>query len=125
MDKSGIATSILSIAQPGIWYGNNVEESRNLARQLNEYGAKMGKDHPGRFGLFAVIAPPDVDGSISAIPPLRRSMRNSTGARRSSTSIRPRLIAAVASSRASRRDRSNTQPIPPARSHTWSSAARP
>ena len=59
MDKSGIATSILSIAQPGIWYGNNVEESRNLARQLNEYGAKMGKDHPGRFGLFAVIAPPD------------------------------------------------------------------
>ena len=53
MDKSGIATSILSIAQPGIWYGNNVEESRNLARQLNEYGAKMVKDHPGRFGLFA------------------------------------------------------------------------
>ena len=52
MDKSGIATSILSIAQPGIWYGNNVEESRNLARQLNEYGAKIGKDHPGRFGLL-------------------------------------------------------------------------
>ena len=67
MDKSGIATSILSIVQPGIWYGNNVEESRNLARQLNEYGAKMGKDHPGRFGLFAVIAPPDVDGSLREI----------------------------------------------------------
>ena len=67
MDKSGIATSILSIAQPGIWYGNNVEESRNLARQLNEYGAKIGKDHPGRFGLFAVIAPPDVDGSLREI----------------------------------------------------------
>jgi predicted TIM-barrel fold metal-dependent hydrolase len=67
MDKSGIATSILSIAQPGIWYGNNVEESRNLARQLNEYGAKIGKDHPGRFGLFAVIAPPDVEGSLREI----------------------------------------------------------
>jgi predicted TIM-barrel fold metal-dependent hydrolase len=67
MDKSGIATSILSIAQPGIWYGNNVEESRRLARQLNEYGTKVASDHPGRFGLFAVIAPPDAEGSLKEI----------------------------------------------------------
>src|SRR5262249_52147162 len=46
MDKSGIATAILSIAQPGVWYGNNVEEARGLARQLNEYGAKMVRDYP-------------------------------------------------------------------------------
>src|SRR5262245_28103358 len=39
MDKSGIATAILSIAQPGVWYGDNVEESRRLCRELNEYGA--------------------------------------------------------------------------------------
>jgi 6-methylsalicylate decarboxylase len=67
MDKSGIATSILSIAQPGIWYGNNVEESRSLARQLNEYGAKVVRDYPGRFGLFAAIAPPDAAGSLKEI----------------------------------------------------------
>ncbi len=67
MDKSGIATSILSIAQPGIWYGNNLDESRKLARELNEYAAKTVKDHPGRFGLFACIAPPDVDGSLKEI----------------------------------------------------------
>jgi predicted TIM-barrel fold metal-dependent hydrolase len=67
MDKSGIATSVLSIAQPGVWYGDNVEESRGLARQLNEYGATMVKDHPGRFGLFACIAPPDVPGSLKEI----------------------------------------------------------
>jgi len=67
MDKSGIATAILSIAQPGIWYGNNVEEARGLARQLNEYGAKMVRDYPGRFGLFAVIAPPDAQGSLKEI----------------------------------------------------------
>src|SRR5262245_57490400 len=67
MDKSGIATSIMSIAQPGIWYGDNVEESRKLARDLNEYGARMVKDHPGRFGLFACIAPPDVEGSLKEI----------------------------------------------------------
>src|SRR5262249_6849167 len=67
MDKSGIATAILSIVQPGVWYGNNVEEARGLARQLNEYGAKMVRDHPGRFGLFAVIAPADAQGSLRAI----------------------------------------------------------
>jgi len=67
MDKSGIATSILSVVQPGVWYGNNVEESRSLARQLNEYAAKLVKDHPGRFGLFAVIAPPDAQGSLKEI----------------------------------------------------------
>ena len=67
MDKSGIATSILSIVQPGVWYGNNVEEARGLARRLNEYGATMVKDHPGRFGLFAAIAPPDVPGSLKEI----------------------------------------------------------
>jgi predicted TIM-barrel fold metal-dependent hydrolase len=67
MDKSGIATAVLSIAQPGVWYGDNVEESRSLARRLNEYGATLVRDHPGRFGLFAVIAPPDVPGSLKEI----------------------------------------------------------
>jgi predicted TIM-barrel fold metal-dependent hydrolase len=67
MDKSGIATAILSVVQPGVWYGNNVEESRSLARQLNDYAAKVAKDHPGRFGLFAVIAPPDAQGSLKEI----------------------------------------------------------
>ena len=67
MDKSGIATAVLSIVQPGVWFGDNVEEARALARQLNDYGARLVRDHPGRFGLFAVIAPPDVQGSLNEI----------------------------------------------------------
>jgi predicted TIM-barrel fold metal-dependent hydrolase len=67
MDKSGIATAVLSIAQPGVWYGDNVEEARKLARELNDYGAKLVADHKGRFGLFAVIAPPDAQGSLKEI----------------------------------------------------------
>lgn len=67
MDKSGIQASVLSIVQPGVLFGKNFEESRKLARQLNEYAATLVRDHPGRFGLFAAIAPPDVEGSLKEI----------------------------------------------------------
>src|SRR5262245_21988569 len=43
MDKSGIGTAVLSVVQPGVWYGDNVEEARSLARRLNEYGATLVK----------------------------------------------------------------------------------
>ena len=66
MDKSGIGTSVLSQVQPGTWWGDN-EESRKLSRQINDYGAKLVRDHPGRFGLFATITPPDTDGALKEI----------------------------------------------------------
>ena len=67
MDKSGIATAIVSLVQPGAWFENDVPLSRRLARECNDYGAKMMADHPGRFGLFAAVAPPDPDGSLKEI----------------------------------------------------------
>ncbi|MCX7311752.1 MAG: amidohydrolase family protein [Hyphomicrobiales bacterium] len=67
MDKSGIATAILSLVQPGAWFDDDVPMSRRLARECNEYGAKMVADYPGRFGLFAAVAPPDLDGSLKEI----------------------------------------------------------
>ena len=67
MDKSGIATAIVSLVQPGAWFADDVALSRKLARDCNEYGAKMMQDHPGRFGLFATIAPPDPEGSLKEI----------------------------------------------------------
>ncbi len=66
MDKSGIATSVLSQVQPGTWWGDN-EESRKLSRQINDYGATLVRDHPSRFGLFATITPPDTDGALKEI----------------------------------------------------------
>lgn len=66
MDKSGIATSILSQVQPGTYWGDPAE-SRGLSRIINEYGAKLVRDHPVRFGLFATISPPDAEGSLKEI----------------------------------------------------------
>src|SRR5262245_50041013 len=66
MDKNGIATSIVSLVQPGVWIGG-IENSRRLARECNEYGARMMSDHRGRFGLFAAIPLPDVQGSLREI----------------------------------------------------------
>ncbi len=66
MDKNGIATSITSLVQPGVWLGS-IENSRRLARDCNEYGAKMVADHRGRFGFFAAIPLPDTEGSLREI----------------------------------------------------------
>jgi predicted TIM-barrel fold metal-dependent hydrolase len=66
MDKSGIKTALLSQIQPGTWFGD-ADESRKMSRVINEYGAKLVQDHPGRFGLFATITPLDVEGSLKEI----------------------------------------------------------
>lgn len=66
MDKSGIAISILSLIQPGAWTGD-VETSRRLARESNEYGVQVARDHPGRFGNFAQLPLPDAEGSLKEI----------------------------------------------------------
>jgi predicted TIM-barrel fold metal-dependent hydrolase len=66
MDQGGVATSILSISEPGVFFGN-YDAARTLARECNDFGAKLIADHPGRFGLFAIVPMPDVDGTLKEI----------------------------------------------------------
>lgn len=67
MDRIGTRTSMLSVTAPGVWFGN-VEEARRLARELNEFATtRMVGEFKGRFGLFAVLPLPDVEGSLREI----------------------------------------------------------
>ncbi len=48
-------------------------DARALARECNEFGARMKADYPGRFGIWASLPLPDVDVSLREINP--RSIR--------------------------------------------------
>ena len=67
MDTGGVAYSITSIINPGPWFGKVEEPARRLARECNDYAAKLRSDHPKRFGMFAAIAPGDPEGSLKEI----------------------------------------------------------
>ena len=66
MDRGGVAAAVVSITNPGLWFGD-AAVTRRLARACNEYGAKLVQDHPTRFGLFAAMPLPDVDDTLKEI----------------------------------------------------------
>jgi predicted TIM-barrel fold metal-dependent hydrolase len=66
MDKGGVATAILSVTQPGVNFTSG-DAAHKLARECNEYAAKLKQDHKGRFGSFAMVPLTDTDGSLKEI----------------------------------------------------------
>lgn len=68
MEKSGIATCFTSLINPGLQaWGNDAAGARKIARISNEYAAQLMRDHPGRFGSFASIPFPDIEGCLREI----------------------------------------------------------
>jgi predicted TIM-barrel fold metal-dependent hydrolase len=66
MDRGGVAAAVVSITNPGLWFGDRAQV-RRLARACNDYGAGLVRDHPKRFGFFASIPLPDVDAALREI----------------------------------------------------------
>ncbi|KAG6548145.1 hypothetical protein Mapa_010425 [Marchantia paleacea] len=67
MDLLNISLSVAAVSTPGavIMDGYPIEESRKLARRLNEYGYNLSVQYPTRFRFFATLTLPDVEGSIA------------------------------------------------------------
>ena len=66
MDGSGVAVAMLSMLGPPISsLGGTRDQWRKLTRACNEYAASLLGDYPSRFGNFAAVPLPDVEGSIS------------------------------------------------------------
>jgi predicted TIM-barrel fold metal-dependent hydrolase len=66
MDKGGVAAAVISITNPGLWFGDRTM-TRRIARECNEYGAKLVQQYPNRFGLFAALPMPDIDATLQEI----------------------------------------------------------
>jgi predicted TIM-barrel fold metal-dependent hydrolase len=66
MDKAGVATAITSVTTPGVWIGDD-EQGRRLARDSNDYAARLAADHPGRFGIFVAVPLPHIEASLREI----------------------------------------------------------
>ncbi|MGW4346711.1 amidohydrolase family protein [Streptomyces sp. NPDC004690] len=64
MERAGIEKSYLSISSPGVHFGDDAA-ARALAREVNEFGARVRAAHPRRFGHFASLPLPDVEGALA------------------------------------------------------------
>src|SRR5688500_7097659 len=65
MDRNGVGTGI---GYPGPIGGlADPEQARRRAGEWNEFGARIGQDHRGRFGLFASLPMHDVEGTLAEI----------------------------------------------------------
>jgi predicted TIM-barrel fold metal-dependent hydrolase len=64
MDRHGVRTGILSLSTPGVWFGDD-GQACSWAREMNEYAAELVAKHPDRFGFFATLTLPDVEGAVA------------------------------------------------------------
>jgi len=66
MDEAGISRAMLSMSSPGVHFGDDAA-ARALAHEVNEAGAEIKRAHPDRFGQFASLPLPDIDGALAEI----------------------------------------------------------
>ena len=63
MDSAGIRTAVLTMPAPQPYY-DDVEESAECIRRVNEVSARVKQDYPDRFRFCAALPLPNVDAAI-------------------------------------------------------------
>jgi len=66
MDDAEIDVAVTSISTPGVHVGDDAR-ARSLARRCNELSADLVQRRPVRFGGFACLPLPDVDGALAEL----------------------------------------------------------
>src|ERR1700761_265190 len=66
LDEAASDLAVVSISTPGVHFGDDAA-ARALAGRVNEYMAGLKRDRPDRFGGFASLPLPDVDGSLEQL----------------------------------------------------------
>jgi predicted TIM-barrel fold metal-dependent hydrolase len=66
MDASGVEVALISLAQPGVQFGDP-KTSSALARRCNDYAAELNARWPRRFGGFGTIPMWDMNEAVSEI----------------------------------------------------------
>lgn len=66
MDAAGTKTSILSATTPQVSFLDPAM-AKKIARENNEYAAKVAGDHKGRFGSFAMLPMQNMDDALREI----------------------------------------------------------
>ncbi|MHB1833543.1 MAG: amidohydrolase family protein [Solirubrobacteraceae bacterium] len=56
MDEHGIAVQLLSVPPPAVEFVPEPSDALALARALNDYVSGLAREHPDRFGAFAVVS---------------------------------------------------------------------
>ncbi|MDO4646903.1 MAG: amidohydrolase family protein [Propionibacteriaceae bacterium] len=76
MDRNGIRAGIVSVSTPGALVelqgvaedeSQAIARGRRIAREVNEYAAELVQREPERFGFFATLTLPDVEGALDEL----------------------------------------------------------
>ena len=63
MAQAGVASAMLSVTTPQVSF-TDAASARRIARECNEYSARLAQDHRGRFGSFAMLPMQETDGAL-------------------------------------------------------------
>ena len=65
MDAAGVTRAMLSVTTPGV--PATGEAGRRIARESNEYAAKLAADPGRRFGFFTCVPMDDMDAALNEV----------------------------------------------------------